>query len=114
MLLSLKRLILGDPGLQLGSPRSVKWPRVRAEHLALHPFCEVCGYGKELNVHHIKPYHLYPLLELESSNLFTLGENCPTGNHHLLFGHLGNWKSYNTTVVVDAKYWREKIRLRVI
>jgi 5-methylcytosine-specific restriction enzyme A len=63
-------------------------------------------------VHHIKPFHLFPDLELSFANLITLGEACPTGNHHLLFGHLGYWSSWNEDVVKDARTFRIKIQTR--
>lgn len=106
LLLCVGTLLLASP------PRSGKWPKVREEHLRKHPVCEVCGHDKGLNVHHIIPYHIKPELELDPDNLITLGEECPTGNHHLLFGHLGNWKSWNKDVRKDAAEWRKKIESR--
>ena len=82
------------------------------EFLLANPTCAVCGHSRDLNVHHIQPYHLFPSLELEMTNLLTLGENCPTGNHHLLFGHLGDWSCYNPNVVIDARLWLTKIKCR--
>lgn len=93
-------------------PRSPKWPAARAKHLLAHPVCEVCGHNKDLEVHHIMPYHLKPELELDPKNFITLGVKCPTGNHHFLFGHLGSWQSYNKDVVADAAAWRKKIKER--
>jgi len=95
-----------------GVPRSPLWRKVRQEYLLAHPTCAVCGHSRDLNVHHIQPYHLFPSLELEVTNLLTLGENCPTGNHHLLFGHLGDWRCYNPNVVMDSQLWLTKIRSR--
>ena len=92
--------------------RSSEWPKVRKAHLALQPACAVCGCTSGVEVHHIQPFHLHPDLELEPSNLITLGESCPTGNHHLLFGHLGSWRSFNASVIKDADYIRTKIQLR--
>lgn len=85
-------------------PRSGKWARVRAEHLVKHPACAACGGVDHLQVHHVKPFHAYPELELEPSNLLTLCER-PGANHHLDIGHLGCWRSYNTNAVADASYW---------
>jgi len=96
-----------------GSKRSDKWPRIRKAHLAKSPTCAVCGGSKKLEVHHIRPFHLHPDLELEDSNLITLCENKADGvNCHLLFGHLGNFKSFNTNVRRDAALWDKKITHR--
>jgi 5-methylcytosine-specific restriction enzyme A len=105
----------GKPTVNLqGEPRSPKWPGVRRQFLLMagNGFCAVCGYTQFLNVHHIKPFHLFPTLELNLTNLITLGEKCPLGNHHLFFGHLGNWASWNEAVVEDAVTWLQKIKSR--
>lgn len=97
-----------------GSKRSSKWPAVRKKFLANNPACAVCGAtnGKR-EVHHIRPFHLHPNLELDSSNFITLCENKNDGiNCHLSFGHLGSFKSYNVDVVADAKTWNNKIKGR--
>lgn len=94
-----------------GFARSSKWPKVRDQHLELEPACRVCGATKNLNVHHIRPYHLYPSLELDFDNLITLCEGGPV-NCHFLFGHLLNWASYNRHVVNDADDWFKKIASR--
>lgn len=93
--------------------RSGEWPRVRKEHLALHPVCEMCGGSEKLEVHHIRPFHLHPDLELSPDNLITLCEADRDGaNCHLLFGHLGNFKSFNINVKADAAQWHEKVAHR--
>lgn len=84
------------------TPRHRDWRKVRAEHLLSQPYCMVCGSTKGLQVHHIKPFHLYPELELEPNNLLTLGTKCSSGNHHYLFGHFENWHSFNPDVAVHA------------
>jgi hypothetical protein len=67
----------------------------------------------KLDVHHIRPFHLHPDLELEPSNLITLCEADKGGvNCHLFIGHLGNFKSFNVDVKADASYWREKFQTR--
>ncbi|GHO66939.1 hypothetical protein KSC_058310 [Ktedonobacter sp. SOSP1-52] len=96
-----------DPGArianQYGKARSPEWPRVAHEHLSHEPACVVCGHrGKGLQVHHIKPFHLYPELELDPNNLITLCE-IKGRTHHLLIGHLDDWESYNKSVREDTK-----------
>lgn len=73
----------------------------------------VCGGKEKLEVHHIVPFHLNPRLELEPTNLITLCEAKHDGvNCHLLFGHLGNFKSVNKLVEIDSHEWADKIKNR--
>jgi hypothetical protein len=60
-----------------------------------------------LQVHHIKPFHLHPNLELDPRNLITLCE-LPGRDHHLLIGHLDEWESYNVNVRDGAKRYHGK------
>ncbi len=89
-------------------PRAGRWPAVRAAHLAKHPACEACGSRTALNVHHCKPYHLFPALELAESNLYTLCE-CPSHNCHLIWGHVLRWDLYNVDVIADAAHFRDQM-----
>lgn len=90
--------------------RSGHWPKVRAEHLAKQPACVVCGHdGERVNVHHIRPFHLHPELELDPNNLITLCEDENFVNCHLFIGHLGNFKGWNPMVVTDAIEWHKKL-----
>lgn len=77
-------------------PRSTEWRNVREKHVKDHPVCLACGGTKFLEVHHVFPFHLFPELELDPSNLMTLCSSGP-GNIdcHLIVGHCGNWKDYN-------------------
>jgi hypothetical protein len=99
----------------LSAKRSSHWPAVRKNHLALHPFCAVCGGTEKLEAHHQKPFHVHPELELEPSNLITLCEANRGGiNCHLAFGHLSNFKSWNESVAEDAAAWAVKLATRPI
>ena len=94
--------------------RSGKWASIRAEYLKQFPCCAVCGGVEKLEVHHIRPFHLHPDLELDSSNLITLCEANKDGvNCHLFFGHLSTFKSYNPSVIDDALKWQNKIKTRL-
>jgi 5-methylcytosine-specific restriction protein A len=97
-----------------GKKRSSLWSKARKDFLAKNPNCAVCGASKgKLEVHHIKPFHLHPELELDPTNFITLCENKNDGvNCHLLFGHLGSFKSLNENVVSDAALWNKKIKSR--
>jgi len=94
-----------------GATRSSKWSTVRKAHLEKHPTCAVCDKKSSLlnplQVHHCQPFHKFPELELESSNLITL---CP--DHHLFIGHLMSFKSWNENVKADADYWNREIKSR--
>ena len=70
----------------VGSARSEKWAAARASHLQAEGWCALCGTQKDLEVHHLTPFHVAPVLELDPANLITLCRHC-----HLEAGHLGNW-----------------------
>lgn len=96
-----------------GAKRSPLWKKVRAEHLTKEPKCRVCEGIKDLTVHHVMPFHLYPQYELDHGNLITLCETKKNGiNCHLAIGHLGNFSSFNVNVNIDAESWQKKIRFR--
>jgi len=85
--------------------RSPKWSSIRKEHLANNSCCIACGRDKKLEVHHIKPVHLFPELELDPSNLVTLcADPC-----HIVFGHLMNFKRWNSDVVIDSDLYLNKV-----
>ena len=94
-------------------PRSPHWPAVEKRQLAAFPYCACCGSAKKdkgLQIHHRLPFHYCtalgrPDLELDPRNLNTLCEtehDDPEANHHLLLGHLGNFKSDNVHVSDDV------------
>lgn len=95
-----------------GTERSGKWQTVKRHWLLSNPLCVACGTDVQLNVHHIKPFHTNPELELDPTNLITL---CRV--HHFVIGHDpdGPWKSAkpdwataNPNVLADAKKWKAK------
>lgn len=95
--------------------RSNRWATVRKNHLKKNPNCALCGGTKKLEVHHIKPFHVHPELELDPNNLITLCEDKGDGVYcHLFFGHLGNFHSINEDVLIDIEIWREKLKNRKI
>lgn len=93
--------------------RSGVWKSVRQRHLEREPACAACGRAKDLEVHHIKPYHLHPELELDDGtngldgNLITLcADPC-----HFVFGHLLNYRTRaNPHVREDAARYLERMR----
>ena len=97
-----------DAAVGHGMARSPKWPGVEKLHLKFHPVCEACGSDKKLNVHHKKPFHLFPQLELDMNNLITL---CMDKECHIKIGHGDNFKDYNPDVEADAQKVRANIAL---
>jgi len=89
---------------RLTAPRSPKWRALRRHHLAAHPTCAACGRTRSLQVHHIRPVHLWPDLELDPDNLITLCEGVLRGRCHLHIGHLGHWYRWNPDVAADAAH----------
>jgi hypothetical protein len=76
--------------------RSPRWDEVRDKTIAKVGACEACGEKKNLQVHHEKPFHLHPELELDPANLIVLcmgHDDC-----HLLLGHGGSFASYDPLV----------------
>ncbi len=102
---------LGLDGMAFGAARSPQWPQVQKAFIKEHPTCAVCDKKgtllNPLNVHHQHPFHVHPELELDPENLITL---CRI--HHLWWGHLGNWASWNDSVQSDAVEWELKIKAR--
>ena len=87
-----------------GGERSGHWPTVEKHFKESHPVCAVCGGTDRLQVHHQKPFHLDPALELDVNNLITLcmGEK----ECHLQIGHGDDFKAYNPEVATDAETLR--------
>lgn len=88
--------------------RSPKWSSVRKQHLKDNPCCSACGRCDKLEVHHIEPVHVNPNRELDPSNLITLCDSpC-----HMVFGHLMNYKSWNSHVISDCQQYLSRIKDR--
>lgn len=87
--------------------RSPEWSATRKEHLKSHPRCAVCGKRKGVEVHHIKPFHLFRCLELDPLNLKTLCRR-----HHFVVGHLEYWKSYNPRLDETISYFKNLLESR--
>lgn len=86
--------------------RSGSWARVRREHLEKEPACAACGRKKDLECHHIIPYHERPELELVDSNLISLcADPC-----HFVHGHLMSWRRSNPSVREDCARYLAKVR----
>lgn len=86
--------------------RSPQWRNIRKEHLSKYNKCAACGKSTDLEVHHIKPVHKYPELELDPLNLITLCNN----QCHLTFGHFMDYKSWNKDVEHDCAVYYNRLR----
>lgn len=97
-----------------GEPRSSSWASVRRNFVESNPDCAACGSTQNLNVHHIKPFHSHPELELDPGNLITLCRK-----HHFQVGHdpdgpwepkRPSWKAFNPRVREHCEKIRESAR----
>lgn len=105
--------VLVDKKYDWSKTRSSDWPKIRKLHLEKNPGCSVCGSISLVEVHHIKPFHSHPELELDLENLITLCESKKYGvNCHLFFGHLGDYQAENLDVKKDAEKWKSKFAKR--
>ena len=84
--------------------RSSKWPAVRRAHLKANPKCVVTGQPAT-DVHHIKPFHVAPSLELEPTNLASM-----TRDAHFIVGHNGNWKKWSLNFWYVVKSMNDSVR----
>ena len=92
-----------------GAARSGRWPTLEANWLKVHRSCAACGTTENVSVHHKKPFHLHPDLELDSTNLITL---CEKHSCHLMIGHAGDWHAYNPRVETDAAVMLKRVETR--
>jgi hypothetical protein len=87
--------------------RASSWATFRKHVLAENRSCVVCGRPATI-VHHVKPVHLYPSLELDPSNCRPI---CCEEEHRIL-GHLLNYHSWNPKFDEDAARFRDSVRTR--
>ena len=97
--------------VRLSVRRSAHWSAVRNRVVTEAGCCAGCGSTVKLEVHHIKPFHVAPELELEPSNLIVLCET-PGMDCHLRLGHGGDWRRVNTNVRDSAALLRANPHLK--
>ena len=86
-----------------------KWRKVRNRHIDIEPCCQMCDATKELEVHHIAPWHTAPELRYDFKNLVTLCREC-----HFRFGHWRNWSDCNPEILVLCKFaQQQRTRLKL-
>lgn len=104
---------LGEYARNFGAIRSPQWSAVRAKHLLKQPSCQVCGATTNIEVHHIRPFHIHPQLELDDNNLITLCTGNKTINCHLRFGHLDNFRTkWNPNIVAESAEWLARFKAK--
>lgn len=87
--------------LHTNRKRSPRWKQAKAMHLVMEPTCAACRGETRVQVHHIRPFHLQPEMELDLANLISL---CMGPNEcHLRVGHGGDYKAFNHTVREDSQ-----------
>ena len=89
--------LLRSAGEYWGAARSPKWSAVRRAFVKSNPYCAACGTTRELEVHHVVPFHIDASRELDTTNLMTLCQDC-----HLYIGHLKDWTRHNPHALDDA------------
>lgn len=109
LITSIKDRIQGKVPL-LGK-RSNQWPKYEHAWLAVNGECAACGAKEKLQVHHVKPFHLDPSLELDFNNYISLCEAKGGPECHLHIGHHGNFKNENPAVREEAAVVRKKAGL---
>lgn len=87
-----------------GTPRSPKWPALRA-HFIRGKCCQGCEATRDLEAHHVVPYHIDPSRELDENNLICLCREC-----HFQLGHLRDWSASNPYVWYDATVYLQRLR----
>lgn len=95
-----------------GVKRASDWHEIRDAFIKLHPWCSACGATDHLEVHHIRPVHLFPSLEKDPGNFIVLCEK-PGHDCHFTWGHMHNWGLFNLNVREDAaRYYLESMKVR--
>ena len=100
------RSVTRDIGLPKRSPQ---WHKLEKTFLESNPTCEVCGSKNKLNVHHIKPFHLHPELELDPKNLITLCMD--KKESHLRIGHGSDFKAFCSQIKKYAEEINSKEKI---
>ena len=86
-----------------GASLNWSWQTCKREFFKLIPKeCFCCGSKKKIQVHHVKPRHLFPELTLVLRNLIVLCKDC-----HLRIGHLGSYFQYNSAIKLVAMLVRK-------
>lgn len=69
--------------------RSPQWPPVERAFLRAHPECRGCGSRRNLNAHHLVPFHVDRAKELDPDNLVAVCRSC-----HFVLCHRNDWSNW--------------------
>jgi len=79
-----------------------RWHQVRNLHVKSEPCCQTCALERELEAHHIQPWHLAEELRYDPANLITLCREC-----HFRFGHYLDWQNFNPAIRELAAFMQQ-------
>ena len=76
----------------LSLPTQWQMTKAKRAYKKDHCKCAVCGYTKNLEIHHVVPVHVDRTKALDTDNFITL---CDWRNHgcHYVFGHFRNFRT---------------------
>jgi hypothetical protein len=76
-----------------------RWRQVSRAYRARHPRCALCHRDKNIEAHHIVPWHKSAELRYDDNNLISLCRD-----DHFKFGHFNNWKLSNPGISALAAF----------
>ncbi len=92
-----------------GASLNWSWQKCKREFFKIVPReCVLCGYKKNVHLHHVLPRHLYPQFAVDHTNLIALCKDC-----HFHSGHGNNYRNYNKNIRDVAFYANEHTELGV-
>lgn len=99
-----------------GHARSPEWGKVEKAYKTMFPACAICGSKDKVQVHHVWPFHICialdrPDLELDPRNFISLCEG--ESEHHLLIGHLDDFRSANVHLRADIQTFRDMTKEQI-
>lgn len=74
---------------------SYSYHKAMKKYLLNNPSCAFCGRTSKVDVHHKVPVSVCPERASDDTNMITL---CRKPQCHLVVGHLGNFKKYNSKI----------------
>lgn len=76
-----------------------RWRKTQQLFLKEQNVCQMCGITRELQVHHVYPWHLFATLRFDMNNLVTLCQPC-----HFRFAHWQNWHRFNPEILTLCEH----------
>jgi 5-methylcytosine-specific restriction endonuclease McrA len=86
-----------------GASLNCSWQKCKREFFKTVPKrCVMCGYKKEIQLHHVIPRHICPERAVDHTNLIALCRDC-----HFHSAHMNNYHNYNKNIMAVAFYANE-------